>query len=85
MGIAVEITVSARQRAILEKWTRNVAGTPYRAVERSRLILMSAEGVSNTEQGRRLDIDRQRVAAGGRAGAPRRRTMQHQRPPRDQG
>jgi putative transposase len=61
MARAVEITVSVRQRAILEKWTRNQAKTPYRLVERSRLILMSAEGVSNTEQGRRLDIDRQRA------------------------
>ncbi len=61
MSRAVEITVSSRQRAILEKWTRSQAGTPYRLVERSRLILMSAEGVSNMEQGRRLDIDRQRA------------------------
>jgi putative transposase len=30
MSRAVEITVSPRQRAILEKWTRNQAGTPYR-------------------------------------------------------
>ena len=61
MARAVEITVSSRQRTILEKWTRNQAGTAYRLVERSRLILMSADGVSNTEQGRRLNIDRQRA------------------------
>ena len=60
MARAVELTVSARQRAILERWTRNQAGTAYRLVERSRLILMSADGVSNAEQGRRLNIDRQR-------------------------
>ena len=52
MARAVEITVSARQRAILKKWTRNQAGTSYRLVERSLLILMSADGVSNAEQGR---------------------------------
>ena len=61
MGRAAEVTVSARQGAILEKWTRNKAGTPYRLVERARLILMSAEGVSNTEQGRGLNVDRQRA------------------------
>ena len=61
MARAVEITVSVRQRAILDSWTRNQAGTSYRLVERSRIILMSADGVSNVEQGRRLDIDRQRA------------------------
>ena len=61
MARAAGITVSARQRAILEKWTRNQADTPYRLVERSRLILMSAQGVSNIEQARRLGVDRQRA------------------------
>ncbi len=61
MARAVEITVSVRQRAILDSWTRNQAGTSYRLVERSRLILMSADGLSNTEQGRRLNVDRQRA------------------------
>jgi putative transposase len=61
MGKAVEIEVSERQRAILEKWIRNKADTPYRLIERCRIILMSAEGVSNAEQGRRLAIDRQRA------------------------
>ena len=61
MASAVEITVSPRQRAILDSWTRNQAGTTYRLVERARLILMSADGLSNTEQGRRLNIDRQRA------------------------
>ncbi len=60
MGKAVEITVSARQRAILGKWTRNKAGAPYRLVERCRCILMSGDGLSNVEQGRRLDVDPQR-------------------------
>ncbi len=61
MARAVEITVSARQRAILERWTRNRASTPYRLVERAQLILMSADGVSNIEQAGRLGVDRQRV------------------------
>lgn len=46
---------------LLAAWTRNQVGTSYRLVERARLILMSAEGVSNTEQARRLNIDRQRA------------------------
>lgn len=61
MARAVENTVSARQRAILERWTRNRADTPYRLVERAQLILMSADGVSNIEQAGRLGVDRQRV------------------------
>ena len=60
MGGAVEVTVSERQRAILDKWMRNKADTPYRLVERSRIILLSADGVSNAEQGRLLNVDRQR-------------------------
>jgi len=61
MGRAVEIAVSQRQRAILEKWVRAKAQTPYRLVERSRIILLSAIGVTNIEQAHRLDVDRQRV------------------------
>lgn len=60
-GVAVEIKVSQRQRAIMERWMLNKASTPFRLIERSRLILMSAEGVSNAEQARRLDVDRQRA------------------------
>jgi putative transposase len=61
MAKAIEITVSERQRSILEKWIRNKASTPHRVVERARFILMSAEGVGNVEQGRRLGVDRQRA------------------------
>ncbi len=61
MGRAVGIKVSDRQRAILEKWIRNKAESPYRLIERCQVILLSAEGLSNTEQARRLDVDRQRV------------------------
>ena len=59
-GTAVGIRVSDRQRSILERWERNKADTPYRLVERSRIILLSADGVSNVEQGRRLGVERQR-------------------------
>lgn len=61
MAKAVDITVTARQRTILERWARNKADTPYRLVERAQLILMSADGESNIEQARRLGVDRQRV------------------------
>jgi len=61
MGRAVEVAVSQRQRAILGKWVRTKAQTPYRLVERSRIILLSADRVANIEQAHRLDVDRQRV------------------------
>lgn len=61
MGRAPTVTLSERQRGILERWRRNKADTPARLVERCTIILLSAEGVSNEEQGRRLGVDRQRV------------------------
>lgn len=61
MGRTTKITVSDRQRGVLEKLVLNKAGTPHRLVERCRIILMSADRLSNTEQGRRLNVDRQRV------------------------
>lgn len=60
MGSAAEVKVSARQRSILEKWVRNKADSPYRLVLRCEIILLSAAGVDNAEQGRRLNVDRQR-------------------------
>ncbi len=61
MGKAVKITISDRQRAIIDKWSRNKAGTSQRLFERCQIILLCAEGVSNSEQGRRLGVDRQRA------------------------
>ena len=58
---AVEIAVSERQRGLLEKWVRNRADTPYRLIERCRIVLMSADGVANVAQGRRLGMDPQRA------------------------
>lgn len=60
MGRAVKVNVSERQRAILEGWVRNKADTSYRVIERCRIILMSADGVTNAEQAGRLGVDRQR-------------------------
>ena len=61
MESTVEVKVSERQQAILDRWILNKADTPYRLIERCRIILMSAEGLSNAEQGRRLGVDRQRA------------------------
>lgn len=61
MATAVQITVSERQRAILEEWERNKADTPYRVVIRSQIILMSAQGIKNVEQGHRLGVTRRCV------------------------
>ena len=53
------IKVSDKQRAILEKWCRNKAETSQRLFERCQIVLMSAEGLGNSKQGRRLGVDRQ--------------------------
>ena len=58
---AVEVTVSERQRAVLDRWVRNKADTPHRLIERAEIVLLSSEGIANDEQGRRLRVDRQRV------------------------
>jgi putative transposase len=60
MSKAVRITISDRQRNILDRWVRSKASTPQRLFERCRILLMSAQGVSNSEQSRRLKVDRQR-------------------------
>jgi len=54
-------TLSNRQREILDGWARNKADMPYQLIERCNIVMMSADGISHTEQGRRLGIDRQRV------------------------
>ena len=61
MSKTAVVVVSDRQRAVLERWARSRARTSARLVERCHIVLMSAEGVSNMEQGRRLGVDRQRV------------------------
>lgn len=58
---AREVTITERQRALLEGWIRNAASTPHRLVDRCRIVLMSADGIGNREQAKRLGIDRQRV------------------------
>ena len=58
---AAAVRISPRQKKVLEKWVRNAADTPHRLVERCRIVLMSAGGINNKEQGRRLGVDRQRI------------------------
>ena len=58
---AREVTITERQRALLEGWIRNEAGTPHRLVVRCRIVLMCADGVQNREQAKRLGVHSQRV------------------------
>ena len=61
-SLATRVAVSQQQRVILEKVVRSKR-SPRELVERSRIVLMSAEGVGNAEQASRLGegVDRQRV------------------------
>ncbi|HHH31492.1 MAG TPA: helix-turn-helix domain-containing protein [Polyangiaceae bacterium] len=61
MSNAQRITVTEQERSILERWQKNKADTPARLVERSSIILLSADGVSNAQQGRILGVDPQRI------------------------
>ncbi len=56
MGRATRATLSERQQALLEKWSRG-GSTPYRVVLRSRIILLSAQGLSNRRIARRMRIN----------------------------
>lgn len=58
---ASEVRLTKRQKLVLDRWVRNPAGTPHRLLERCRIVLMSAEGMNNIQQGLRLGIDRQRI------------------------
>jgi hypothetical protein len=57
---SVRVEVTPRQRKVLEPLARAKVA-PQRVVERCRIVLMSAEGRNNEDQGRELGIDRQRV------------------------
>ena len=57
---AARITLTARQRAVLEPLAR-ARMAPQRLVERCRIVLMSAEGRDNEDLAEELGIDRQRV------------------------
>lgn len=57
---AAKITLTSRQRAVLEPLARSRTA-PQRLVERCRIVLMSAQGRDNEDQGEQLGVDRQRV------------------------
>ena len=57
---SVTVTVTASERRILEPLARAKAA-PQRLVERSRIVLLSAEGLANETQADELGIDRQCV------------------------
>jgi len=57
---AAKIPLTSRQSAGLEPLARSRTA-PQRLVERCRIVLMSAEGRDNEDQGEQLGVDRQRV------------------------
>jgi putative transposase len=59
-GKAKVVTVSARQRAVLERLVRTRT-LEQQLAERCRIVLGSAEGEINIEQADKLGVDRQRV------------------------
>ena len=61
MARASKVDLSEAQRAVLDGWTRNKAGTSYRLIERARIVLMSADGLSVAHQARCLGVDRRRI------------------------
>jgi len=60
VGRAISVSLTARQRKILEGFTR-AHSTPQQMAERCWIVLMSADGYTNLEQAAALDVDRQRV------------------------
>ncbi len=57
---AVVITLSALQKQLLEQIAHRTTNA-YRLVRRAQLILLAAEGFSNTAIGQKLDLERTRV------------------------
>lgn len=53
--IAERIVLSAEERGTLEGWVR-ASSTEQRLAERAQIVLLAAEGVSDAEIGRRLDL-----------------------------
>ena len=60
MGVAAPSEVSAEQRALLERWVR-AHGTPQSIATRARVVLMGADGESNSAIARALGISRPTV------------------------
>jgi transposase len=60
MAVAPPFEVSAEQRALLERWVR-AHGTPQSIAMRARVVLMAADGQSNSAIARALGISRPTV------------------------
>src|SRR5918911_4913515 len=56
------VTLSARQRGVLEQLTR-AAGTPQALATRARIVLAAADGASNRELAQRLHLARNTAQA----------------------
>lgn len=59
-GPATTVLLTPRQREMLVALTQT-GSTPQRVAERSRIVLMSAQGQRNLAQASKLGVDRQRV------------------------
>lgn len=57
---ALSVFVSNRQRYVLQRLI-DAKKTPQQLAERARIVLLSAEGMSNVEQAYTLGVDKQRV------------------------
>ncbi len=55
MATAVEITLSQQERLVLERRAAKLT-LPYRDVQRAKLVLYAADGLSNTEIAARLEM-----------------------------
>lgn len=55
-----KVVVTAAQRAVLERLVRAYT-TPQHIAQRARIVLMSADGMHNVDQARRIGADTQRV------------------------
>jgi Winged helix-turn helix/DDE superfamily endonuclease len=71
MAVAARAEVSEQQRLLLERWAR-AHGTPQSVATRARIVLMAADGHSNSAIARALQVSRptvimwrERFAAGG--------------------
>ena len=61
MGLAAEaLAITSRERLELERWAQ-AHSTPRQWAVRSRIVLLAADGVSNSEISRRLEVSRPTV------------------------
>lgn len=65
MRAAVRIVLSGGERHRLEGWSRS-RGVPVRLRERSRMVLMAADGMTNGALASELEIDRNGAGRRGR-------------------